>query len=86
MEGAEVSYSNTNAGGGGWSSGKYVETTYSRAAGSSPASPPCRKSKWEKLLADWMMATGVSLVCQEMHDKEAERVERNDGWRRVPFP
>jgi hypothetical protein len=43
------------------------------------------KSKWEKPLADWIMATGVGLVGQEMRDKEAERVERNDGWRREPF-
>jgi hypothetical protein len=43
------------------------------------------KSKWEKPLADWIMATGVGLVGQEMGDKEAERVERNDGWRREPF-
>ena len=39
----------------------------------------------KKPLADWMMATGVGLVGQEMRDKEAERVERNDGWRREPF-
>jgi hypothetical protein len=38
------------------------------------------KSKWEKSLADWIMATGVGLAGQEMRDKEAERVERNDGW------
>jgi hypothetical protein len=43
------------------------------------------KSKWEKPLADWITATGVGLVGQEMRDKEAERVERNDGWRREPF-
>jgi hypothetical protein len=34
---------------------------------------------------DWIMATGVWLVGQEMRDIEAERVERNDGWRREPF-
>jgi hypothetical protein len=28
------------------------------------------KSKWEKPLADWIMATGAG---QEMRDKEAER-------------
>jgi hypothetical protein len=43
------------------------------------------RSKWEKPLADWITATGVSLVGQEMCDKEAERVERNDGWRREPY-
>jgi hypothetical protein len=43
------------------------------------------KSKWEKPLADWIMATGVGLVGQEMRDKECERVEKNDGWRREPF-
>jgi hypothetical protein len=35
------------------------------------------KSKWEKPLADWITATGVGL--------EAERVERNDAWRREPY-
>jgi hypothetical protein len=43
------------------------------------------KSKWEKPLADWITATGVGLVGQDMVDKEDERVERNDGWRREPF-
>jgi hypothetical protein len=43
------------------------------------------KSKLEKPSADWIMATGVGLVGQDMCDKEAERVERNDGWRREPF-
>jgi hypothetical protein len=43
------------------------------------------KSKWEKPLADWTAATSVSLVSQERRDKEAERVERNGGWRREPF-
>jgi hypothetical protein len=37
------------------------------------------KSKWEKPLADWITATGVGFVGQEMRNKEAERVERNDG-------
>jgi hypothetical protein len=43
------------------------------------------KSKWEKPLADWIMATGVGFLGPENHDLEAERVERNDGWRREPF-
>jgi hypothetical protein len=43
------------------------------------------KSKWEKPLADWIMATGVSLLGNELRDNEAERVERSDGWRREPF-
>jgi hypothetical protein len=43
------------------------------------------KSKWEKPLADWIMATGVGLLGNELRDNEAERVERNDGWRREPF-
>jgi hypothetical protein len=43
------------------------------------------KSKWEKRLADWIMATGVGLLGCGLHDFEAERVERNDGWRREPF-
>jgi hypothetical protein len=33
---------------------------------------------------DWTIATGVGLVGNEMRDNEAERVERNDGWRREP--
>jgi hypothetical protein len=36
----------------------------------------------EKPLADWIMATGVGLVGNELRDTEAERVDRNDGWRR----
>jgi ribonuclease HI len=43
------------------------------------------KSKWEKPLADWITATGVGLVGQDRVDKEDERVERNDEWRREPF-
>jgi hypothetical protein len=39
------------------------------------------KAKWEKPLADWITATGVGLVGQDMVD----RLERNDGWRREPF-
>jgi ribonuclease HI len=41
--------------------------------------------KWEKPLADWIVATGVGLLGPEKQDIEAERVERNDGWRREPF-
>jgi hypothetical protein len=43
------------------------------------------KSKWEKPLADWIMATGVGLLGNELRDNEADQVERNDGWRREPF-
>jgi hypothetical protein len=43
------------------------------------------KSKWEKRLADWIMATGVGLPGSERRDFEAERVERNDKRRRGPF-
>jgi hypothetical protein len=39
------------------------------------------KSKREKPLADWIMATGVGLLGNELRDNEADRVERNDGWR-----
>jgi hypothetical protein len=28
---------------------------------------------------------GVGLLGNELRDNEAERVERNDGWRRDPF-
>jgi hypothetical protein len=34
------------------------------------------KSKWEKPLADCIMATDVGLVGQDMVDKEDERVEK----------
>jgi hypothetical protein len=43
------------------------------------------KSKWEKRLADWIMATGVGLLGCALRDFEEERVERSDGWRREPF-
>jgi hypothetical protein len=43
------------------------------------------KSKWEKPLCDWIMATGVGLLGPELRDLEAERLEKNDGWRREPF-
>jgi hypothetical protein len=46
---------------------------------------PLGKSKWEKPVADWITVTGAGLVGQEVRDKEAERLERNDGWRREPF-
>jgi hypothetical protein len=55
---------------------KYCPTSLAKVLG---------KSKWEKPLVDWITATGVGLVCQEMVEKEDERVERNDGWRREPF-
>jgi hypothetical protein len=43
------------------------------------------KPKWEKPLADRIMATGVGFLGPENHDPEAKRVERNDGWQREPF-
>jgi hypothetical protein len=43
------------------------------------------KAKWEKPLADWIVATGVGLLGPGKQDYEEERVERNDGWRREPF-
>jgi hypothetical protein len=43
------------------------------------------KSKWEKPLADRIMATGVGLVGPGRVNKEDERVERNDRWRRELF-
>jgi hypothetical protein len=43
------------------------------------------KAKWEKPLADLIVATGVGLRGPEKQDYEEERVERNDGWRREPF-
>jgi hypothetical protein len=43
------------------------------------------KSKWEKPLDDWIMATRVGFLGPGMRDQESERVERNDGWRRETF-
>jgi hypothetical protein len=43
------------------------------------------KAKWENPLADWIVVTGVGLLGHGKQDFEAERVERNDGWRREPF-
>jgi hypothetical protein len=43
------------------------------------------KSKWQKPLADWIMATGVGVLGNELRDNEAELVDRNDGRRREPF-
>jgi hypothetical protein len=43
------------------------------------------KARWEKPLADWIVATGVGLVGRGEQDFEAERIEQNDGWRREPF-
>jgi ribonuclease HI len=43
------------------------------------------KAKWEKPLADWILATGVGLLGPGKQDYEEERIERNDGWRREPF-
>jgi hypothetical protein len=43
------------------------------------------KAKWEKPLCDWIKATGVGLLGPGLRDLEAERLEKNDGWRREPF-
>jgi hypothetical protein len=43
------------------------------------------KSKCENRRADCIMATGVGLLGSELRDFEAERMERNDGWRQAPF-
>jgi hypothetical protein len=43
------------------------------------------KAKWEKPLADWIVASGVGLLEPGKQDYEEDRVERNDGWRREPF-
>jgi hypothetical protein len=43
------------------------------------------KAKWEKPLADWIVATGVGQLGPGKQDYDEERVERNDGWRREPF-
>jgi hypothetical protein len=43
------------------------------------------KAKWEKPLADWIVATGVGSHGPGKQDYEEERVERNDGWQREPF-
>jgi hypothetical protein len=43
------------------------------------------KAKWEKPLADLIVATGVGLLGQDKWHGEMGRVERNDGWRREPF-
>jgi hypothetical protein len=37
------------------------------------------KAKWEKPLADWIVATGVGLLGPGKQDYEEERIERNDG-------
>jgi hypothetical protein len=42
-------------------------------------------AKWEKPLADWIVATGVGSRGPGRQDYEEERVERNDGRRREPF-
>jgi hypothetical protein len=42
-------------------------------------------AKWEKPLADWIVATGVGLLGPGKQDYEEERIERTDGWRREPF-
>jgi hypothetical protein len=43
------------------------------------------EAKWEKPVADWIVATGVGLLGPGKQDYEEERIERNDGWRREPF-
>jgi hypothetical protein len=37
------------------------------------------KAKWEKPLADWIVATGVGLLGPGTQDYEQERIVRNDG-------
>jgi hypothetical protein len=43
------------------------------------------KAKWDKPLADWIVASGVGLLGPGKQDCEEERVEKNDRWRREPF-
>jgi hypothetical protein len=43
------------------------------------------KSRREKPVAVWITATSLGLVGQEIRDKEAKWVERNEGQRREPF-
>jgi hypothetical protein len=43
------------------------------------------KAKWEKPLADWIVATGVGLLGPAKQDYDEELAVRNDGWRRHPF-
>jgi hypothetical protein len=43
------------------------------------------KAMCEKQVADWIVAVDMGLLVRETQDFEAERVERNDGWRREPF-
>jgi hypothetical protein len=46
------------------------------------------KSKREKPLADWIMATGIGLLGREKQDSAMERMERmesNDRWGRESF-
>jgi hypothetical protein len=38
------------------------------------------KAKWEKPLADWIVASGVGLLGPGKQDYKEERVEMNDGW------
>jgi hypothetical protein len=38
------------------------------------------KSKREKPLAEWLMATRVRYLGPGIQDQEAERVDRIDGW------
>jgi hypothetical protein len=38
------------------------------------------KSKWEKRLVDWIVATGVGFLGLEMCYLEDERMGRNDAW------
>jgi hypothetical protein len=43
------------------------------------------KAEGEKSLASWIIVTVVRLLGPQMLDREADRVERNDAWRREPF-
>jgi hypothetical protein len=36
-------------------------------------------------MADWIAASGVGLLRPGQRDFEAERVKRNNGWRREPL-
>jgi hypothetical protein len=43
------------------------------------------KAKWEKPLCNWIKATGVGLLGPGLWDLKAERLGKNDRWRREPF-
>jgi hypothetical protein len=40
-----------------------------------------QQEKWDTLVADWIITTGVGFLCFQMWDSGIDSAGRNEGWR-----